>query len=299
MTAKDTDWAFDQYQNVRATLPSARFEGPTTLVSSLADLADQFDVFLLDAFGVLNVGETAIPSAPERVADLQAAGKRVMVMTNGATVPAEAALEKYHCLGFRFDLKDVISSRDVLVAALGAYPVANWGVMAAAHSQIDRLPVSARLLGTDRRTYDAVDGFLFLSTAEWSADRQEILRVSLAENPRPVLVGNPDIVAPRESGLSMEPGYYAHNLARQTGTTPVFFGKPFGDIYNLAFQQFSNQSKERILMVGDTLHTDILGGAAAGIRTALVTGHGVFAGREIRPYIESSGIRPDFILPSP
>ena len=299
MALKDADWAFDQYQDVRATLPVARYASQSPPVSSLADLADRFDVFLLDAFGVLNVGETAIPSAPKRVADLQAAGKRVMVLTNGATVPAKAALAKYHKLGFRFDLENVISSRDALVAALGDYPVTHWGVMAATHSQIDTLPVSARLLGTDRRTYDAVDGFLLLSTAEWSANQQDLLRASLAQNPRPVLVGNPDIVAPRESGLSIEPGFYAHQLARQTGIAPVFFGKPFGNIYDLALGKVSNPDKDRIVMVGDTLHTDILGGAAAGVRTALVTDHGLFAGRDIHRYVKRSGICPDFVMPSP
>ena len=34
---------------------------------------------------------------------------------------------------------------------------------------------------------------------------------------------------------------------------------------------------------------------AAGCRTVLVAGHGVFAGLDVQPYIERSGIRPHFI----
>jgi ribonucleotide monophosphatase NagD (HAD superfamily) len=49
-------------------------------------------------------------------------------------------------------------------------------------------------------------------------------------------------------------------------------------------------------MVGDTLHTDVLGGAAAGCRTVLVTDHGLFAGRDTVPFIAASGIVPDFIV---
>ena len=33
---------------------------------------------------------------------------------------------------------------------------------------------------------------------------------------------------------------------------------------------------DRLAMVGDTLHTDVLGGAAAGCRSVLVTDHGLF-----------------------
>jgi ribonucleotide monophosphatase NagD (HAD superfamily) len=50
-------------------------------------------------------------------------------------------------------------------------------------------------------------------------------------------------------------------------------------------------------MLGDTLHTDILGAAAAGMSTALVTGHGVLAGMDVDACIAESGIRPDYILP--
>jgi ribonucleotide monophosphatase NagD (HAD superfamily) len=52
-------------------------------------------------------------------------------------------------------------------------------------------------------------------------------------------------------------------------------------------------------MVGDTLHTDILGGAAYGVKTALVTGHGLFANHNVTPYIAKSGIVPDYIMVSP
>ena len=49
-------------------------------------------------------------------------------------------------------------------------------------------------------------------------------------------------------------------------------------------------------MVGDTLHTDILGGANAGVQTVLIEGYGFFRGKESAPYIQQSGIIPDFII---
>jgi glycerol-1-phosphatase len=55
----------------------------------------------------------------------------------------------------------------------------------------------------------------------------------------------------------------------------------------------------RIVMVGDTLHTDILGGAAAGVQTALVTGFGALLGLDVAQAIRQAAIRPDIILPRP
>jgi ribonucleotide monophosphatase NagD (HAD superfamily) len=50
-------------------------------------------------------------------------------------------------------------------------------------------------------------------------------------------------------------------------------------------------------MVGDTLHTDILGGQAAGMKTMLITAEGALQGMDIPDCIAQSGIAPDFIAP--
>ncbi len=298
MAARDSDWAFRAYEAVRTRLPSARFAQSPVMVPSLLTLADRFDAFLLDAFGVLNVGERVIESALIAVAGLQAQGKRVMVLTNGATFPAQAALAKYTRLGFSFALADVVASRDALIAGLRCQSGV-WGVMAPAKADLGDIPLQTRILGFDPAVYDAVKGFVLLSTADWDAQRQQMLSDSLACNPRPVYVGNPDIVAPREGGLSLEPGYYAHQLADRAPLDLQFFGKPFANIYDLALARLGAMSRTRILMVGDTLHTDILGGAAYGVKTALVTGHGVFQGQDYAAYAKASGLWPDYVMPSP
>ncbi|WP_367181562.1 HAD-IA family hydrolase [uncultured Ruegeria sp.] len=126
-----------------------------------------------------------------------------------------------------------------------------------------------------------------------------MLESALLKRPRPVLVGNPDIVAPRENGFSSEPGLFAHRLADRTGVVPEFFGKPFGNIFELAFKRLGSVDKSRVLMVGDSLHTDILGARAAGIASALVSGYGFFAGHDIEDPIQKAGIVPDIVVTRP
>ena len=300
MSVRDADWAVRQYEAVRNVLPKANMPDSSRRVDHLGDLAEHFDVFLLDAFGVLNVGETAIDGAVERVAALQSMGKRVIVVTNGATVPAERSRQKYTAFGFDFALEDVVSSRDALDLALAERSEPGfWGAMAAQGSQLDQLQRPCRPLLDQREVYDAACGIVLLSTTDWSDPQQRLLHDSLQQNPRPLLVGNPDIVAPREWGLSLEPGYFAHELARNLDVEPEFFGKPFGNVYDLALSRLGGVDASRIVMVGDTLHTDILGGAAAGIKTALITDHGLFAGHDSADYIRQTGIVPDFIMPNP
>ena len=107
---------------------------------------------------------------------------------------------------------------------------------------------------------------------------------------------NPDLVAPREEGLSFEPGLVAHEVTERTGQKAAFFGKPFGNAFDTALARLKDVPRHRIAMVGDTLHTDVLGGASAGIGTILITDHGLFRGHDVAPYISRSGIRPDWIV---
>lgn len=304
-TAKaSAQWAFDAYQQVRASLPTARFSARSGHAPDLTALIGHFDVFLLDAFGVLNIGERAIPGAIAHVAALQAAGCHVMVVSNAAGYPKRFLMARLARLGFAFAPQEVLSSREVLLDALHHAPSRRWGLMAEARYGLEELErLDARILGDDPADYDAAQEFALLGSGSWTEARQSLLAESLARNPRPVLVGNPDIVAPREGGLSLEPGHFAHRLADLAGVAPRFFGKPYPAIFDMALARVRAARPDvtdaaRILMVGDTLHTDILGGAAAGLKTALITGHGALAGLDAARAIAEAEIVPDLILPT-
>ena len=290
-----TDAAFARYEAVRARLPSASFPSFSHIAATLSDVAHRYDAFVLDAFGVLNVGETAIPGAVARVAALRAIGKKMVVLTNAASYTRAEALRKYRKLGFDFTVEEVVSSRDVAVSRLGQLgPGKAWAAITAGDDSFSDIPATVVDL-IDANAWD-VDGFLFLSSARWTPFLQARLQAALRSNPRPLIVANPDIVAPREDGLTLEPGHFAHDLIDHLGVQTQWFGKPFSDAFDDAKARLPEIPAHRIAMVGDTLHTDVLGGAAAGMGTILVTDHGLFRGHDVAPYIAQSGIRPDVII---
>jgi len=291
----DAAWALRRYEEVRHRLPGARFPVRTREAGNLGDLLGEIDVFVLDGYGVLNVGTGAVPGAVARMADLRAAGKRLFVLTNGATYSHALTVQRYARLGYDFAPAEVISSRDALARGLAGRAGLRWGFAATSESAVTELAPAGFLLGDDQADHEAAEGFVLLSTGDWNARRHALMAASLARAPRPVLVGNPDLVAPREDGLSLEPGSHAHDLADQTWVEPEFFGKPFGNAFALVAERIGpGVPAERIAMVGDSPHTDILGGAAMGWRTVLVRGHGLVQGMS-RAEIEGlSDIRPDF-----
>lgn len=294
----DAAAAFARYEELRPRLPDARFPTVVHKIDSLLDIADQADVFVVDAYGVLNVGEAAIKGAALRIEQLRGLGKQVFVLSNSASNTQAGIEARFQRFGFSFAPDEIISSRDAAldyVAQIGS--VRRWGVIAPVHHAPADLPFDSITLGDDAADYRDCDGFLFLGAGLWTSERQKLLEQSISNDPRPVIIANPDLVAPRETGLSLDPGYYGHALADATGHMPVFLGKPFAPMFERVTAKLAKtQDASRIVMVGDTLHTDILGGAAMGWRTVLVTDHGLFAGLDVAPFIKTSGIVPDWQL---
>ena len=272
-------------------MPSARTNKPMQDINSLTDISNTVGAFVFDAFGVLNVGETLIKGADERLLELRAQGNHIRILTNAASYDRAGAVSKFERLGLDIDPSEIITSRD---AALDALTPGIWGVIAAPEDNLADIENETIRLEEDTAPYDMVDGFLFLSSSGWSKAKQKTLEAALQRRARPVLIANADLVAPRENGFSLEPGYFGH-LIVDAGIQDVrFFGKPFPEVYELAEKSLPDLAPQNIAMCGDTLHTDILGAAARNWRTVLVTKDGMFTGHDTQLFCDQSGIYPDW-----
>ena len=287
----------------RAELPAPSRKGRGEPADGLAALADRYDAFILDGYGVINVGAEPVPGIVDAVRALRAAGKAVMVFTNGAGRPAHWTARRYAGWGVEIPEHLVVSSRDALERGLAArLRPGLWGVMAKPDSELETLPVETVLLGDDDAPYREAAGFVLLRSGEWTVERHRRLAAALRETPRPVLVANPDVSAPYPDGsFSAEPGYWAIRLEAETEVRCERFGKPFANAFDLALARLgaAGRRPDRVAMVGDGLCTDILGGLAAGLGAVLVTDHGLVRDLDWRAWAERTGICPDHVIPGP
>ena len=291
------------FARAEGRLPAPPRRGRGEPAEGLAALAARYDAFILDGYGVVNVGAEPLPGIVDAVAALLGAGRAVMVLTNGAGRPVRWTARRYAEWGVGVPERLVVSSRDALEAELAARPRPGlWAVMAKPDSELGTLPAETVLLGDDDSLYREADGFILLRSGEWTAARHRRMAAALCEAPRPVLVANPDVSAPYPDGsFSAEPGYWALRLEAETGVRCERFGKPFPDVFDLALARLGDAGlrRERVAMVGDGLYTDVLGGLAAGLGTVLVTGHGLVRGLDWRAWAEEAGIFPDHVIPGP
>ncbi len=294
----NADSAFEFYQAVRESLPVATFPHISQRASGLLQIADDIDVFVFDAYGVLNVGSTPIAGATDAVAALRDMGKKVFVLTNSATFPAHRNFEKFQKFGFDFAPKEIISSRMGAQQFIATLPPLRWGVMGMTDSAPQDFDLETRMLRDNPADYDWAEAFLLLSTWEWNVERQRLLDCAYEKQLKLMVVANPDVIAPLEAAFSTEPGFVGHRIAKRFDAEVVFHGKPFPSVFDMVMQRLGpQQPRSRIAMVGDTLHTDILGGAAQGWSTVLVSDHGLFRGRDTASPIAESQIVPTYIVP--
>ena len=278
----------------------------------LRDLLPQFDALLLDGYGVLNVGAEVVPEAQEMIAQAQEQGIITMVLTNGASKDKKTASQKYQKLGLSLDPSLIISSRDALLWQLenAGQNISRLGVVDSFTDlpggfDMDCIALTPQT-PQDWLTCDAIG---FFGAVDWDQHWQNALEAAIKAK-IPIMVANPDVTAPHQAGFSREPGFWIakalHDLGLNLEEAPEkvnvsWFGKPHGAVYDLALKRLEETAgrtsleRNRIAMVGDTLHTDILGGHAAGLSTVLITGHGLFRQGNVEETMKKTGIIPDYM----
>ncbi len=269
--------------------------------ASLAQLAAQYDGFLIDQFGVLLNGDGAYAYAPAALTRLAQLGKPILLLSNSGKRAAqnEARLGR---LGFaRGDYLGVLSSGEAAFSALSR----RIG---------DTLPKGAKVW-THSRDADrsATDGLPL--TAVETPDQAELLilagsqsdRLSMADYTAmlapaaqrqvPMICTNPDIEMLTPRGICFGAGAIAARY-EQMGGPVEYIGKPYPLIYAEAALRLHGLAPHRILCIGDSPAHDVRGGKGAGHATALVRS-GLHAGLNraaLKALCDAEQAQPDFIL---
>ena len=135
---------------------------------------------------------------------------------------------------------------------------------------------------------------------EWGRDINHalnLIRRSLA----PVVVGNTDLLYPvKDGGVALAVGSLANMLQPIAQKSFYRFGKPDAMMFVYALQAMRSArpgtKNHRVLMVGDTLQTDILGARMAGLDTVLVLSGNTMP-HQAEMLIQSTGIVPTYVCP--
>jgi len=123
----------------------------------------------------------------------------------------------------------------------------------------------------------------------------------IRKKPIPVIVANTDRAYPLSaSNVSIAIGGIAAMIESVVGKQFIRFGKPDSQMFMFAYdliREYRQISKSDIVMVGDTLNTDILGGNKFGLDTVLVLTGNTLA-KDYEGRITAAGIVPTYVCDS-
>jgi HAD superfamily hydrolase (TIGR01450 family) len=268
------------------------------------DIVDQYKVIFFDAFGVIKNYRGLVPGMDKTFAYLESQKKRYYIVTNDASRSPIQLADSFHKIGLTtIKYGHIISSgmlaKEYLDLKVHHGIVAYLGTPNSAHyietSGLHTLPVSM----IDDSNIDQVNALVLLDDEgfDWYNDLNKVVNLLRRRN-IPTIVANTDLAYPLSvSDVAIAIGGIATMIENILGKKFIRFGKPDSQMFMFAYdlvREKMSVGKKDILMVGDTLHTDILGGNKFGLDTVLVfTGNTLAADAETR--ITATGIVPTYI----
>ncbi|GAA4681005.1 HAD-IIA family hydrolase [Pseudonocardia yuanmonensis] len=250
------------------------------------DLLSRFDVLLVDLDGTLYAGPAAVPGAVEAIAAAQDRGVRTSYVTNNASRrPSDVAAHLAE-LGFPATTEDVRTSSQAGAAMLAAQLPAGARVLVVGTSALAEEVTRRGLTVVD----SAEDADAVVQGHSPDTGWRNLAEATLAIRRGAVWVAtNVDPTLPTDRGPMPGNGSFVGVVQIASGAEPQVAGKPAPTLIQEALRA---SGRERGLVIGDRLDTDIQGGNAAGLPTLVVL-TGVSTAREVLEAPESQ--RPTYL----
>jgi HAD superfamily hydrolase (TIGR01459 family) len=246
------------------------------ILSGLAQVADRYDGFIVDLWGVLHVGERRFPDVPACLARLQRAGKHVVILSNAPRRVA-AAVARLTEIGIpRAAYHALMTSGEEAYQRLKRRDDPWYAALGRACLHLGPPRDNGMLDGLDLIKVAAVAAADFVLNTGTNMDGERVedyLPLLAAARGRnlPMICANPDLVVITRGRRQICAGTLAQRYAALGGEVR-WHGKPFRSVYERCFELLGDMARERILGVGDSLRTDVAGAHNAGLDALLVTG---------------------------
>jgi len=246
-------------------------------LSGFARLADRYDGFVLDLWGVIHDGINAFPHAVDCLRRLRDGGKRTLLLSN---VPRPNAAVQTMMRGFGIEdalYTDILTSGEAVRRALQSPPDLWWAELGQRVFHLGPARDLPVLEGLPLQRVAAPEAADFVLNTGPDDHRnptdinefEQVLR-DCARHRLPMICGNPDLEVIRGGARVLCAGALAVRY-RELGGDVRSLGKPDPAIYQPVLQVL-NLPPERVLAVGDALGTDIAGAAAVDLAACWVLG---------------------------
>jgi HAD superfamily hydrolase (TIGR01459 family) len=240
----------------------------TKKINSISEIVHEYDAIVFDQWGVLHDGRNPFEGTIECLHSLRKSNVKLAVLSNSGK-RSQPNAERIAKMGFSSTLFEVImTSGEALWTDISSNIINEKKFFPIERDKGDAKLWAESLDVSFEDTVHSAQAILLMGLPDGDdlINWTDFLEIALDLN-LPLYCSNPDLLSPRPGGkLITAAGVLAHHY-RDRGGRVVFYGKPHEKIFK-NLQNILNS--KRILMVGDSLDHDILGGFSAGWDTLLV-----------------------------
>lgn len=250
------------------------------IVHELSAVSDHYDALFVDLWGCVHDGVIAYPAAVKALQEYRAKGGLVVLVTNSPK-PRAGVVEQLKVFGVPDDAWDTIATSGDSARSAMFQGVVGQKVYFIGEDRdlpfFEPLQLLDAPMSIERVALADAEGIVctgpFDSLADPDVMRGDFLLAKT--NGLKLLCANPDIVVDRGHVREWCAGALA-KLYTEMGGESLYFGKPHPPIYDLARRRLMALGREipddRILAIGDGIHTDIRGAVGENIDSLFITG---------------------------
>lgn len=255
------------------TPPSAPAFAPPPVLERAGDVLTRYDVLFCDVWGVVHNGCSAFPAACDALHRFRANGGTVILVSNAPTPKQNVARMLDACKVPRDVWDDLVASGDIALRHIEEKGYARVFCV----GPMDRDGMTFERVAGKVTELTKADAILCTGLNddlnETADDYRPMLETALALR-LPLVCANPDLVVDVGGRHYICAGAIADLYERMDGE--VFWaGKPHASAYDTAHKaaaaiRGTATPRKRILVIGDSLRTDLKGAEAAGLDAVFV-----------------------------
>ena len=247
----------------------------TMFCQGLYELMDSYDGFIMDQWGVLHNGLVPCDGAIDVLNHLKRRKKQVVILSNSAK-RAKDNVERLKKLGIRSGhYRGVVSAGEVTWQGLKEQKNPPFKELGKKCYLVSRPNDKSLLEGLDIELVSGIEQAQFILITSFDPvhtkmeDLDPIFKKAVAMR-IPAICANPDVVTIYDRERSIGPGAIAMRY-HELGGAIHYIGKPHKTIFRYCLSLFENIIPSRILIIGDSIQHDIVGGVGMDIDTAFIT----------------------------
>lgn len=263
-------------------------------INGLSAVADNYDGFIFDLWGVVHDGIALYPGTRHVFDRLKMMNRPVCLLSNAPRLSCSVA-ERMAEMGLAPAMYNgIVTSGDAGRAALKNRLLKEWGrrcyYIGPAHNAEIYEGLDIQIVAHPEEADFALNSGVFDNDETGKSYRME-LEACRAAN-LPMLCANPDKIVHVGARRVMCPGTLAETYENLGGSV-AYFGKPYRDVYDTCFDILGTK---KILAIGDSMATDIRGAQGAGIDSVLITG-GIHRDENLEDVLKQFATEPTYALP--